>query len=176
MHGDSVWEQLEAKSASVLGRWSQLILDTYPPDTARFLRQERDNFVNPVGCTIAREIKTIYDELRHGMDPEKLAASLNEIIRIRTVQDFSPSQAIGFVFLLKEAARGALGAAADTASAERAEFESRVDRLALLAFDIYMECREKVNEIRVSEVAAQREMALRILARTQAAGEMGEIG
>ena len=40
----------------------------------------------------------------------------------------------------------------------------------MLAFDIYTKCREKVYEIRVNEVAAQREMALRILARTNATG------
>jgi hypothetical protein len=176
MYRDSVWEQLEVKSTSILGKWFQLILDTYPADTANFLQHERDRFINPVGCIISQEIKAIYDELLHGMNLEKLTTSLNEIIRIRSVQDFSPSQAVGAIFLLKQAVREELAGeiAGKRFCAELLDFESRIDRLALLAFDIYMKCREKVYEIRVNEVVAQREMALRILARTNATGEIGE--
>jgi hypothetical protein len=178
MHRDSVWEQLEVKSASILGKWSQLILDTYPPDTAKFLQQEKDRFINPVGCIISQEIKTIYDELLHGMNPEKLTASLDEIIRIRTVQDFSPSRAIGFIFLLKQAVRETLGSevAGNRFCTELLNFESRVDRLALLSFDIYMKCREKVCEIRVNEVAAQRDMAMAILSRASQMDDTDEAG
>lgn len=176
MYRDSVWEQLEVKGASILVKWSQLILDTYPADTANFLQHERDRFINPVGYIISQEIKVIYDELLHGMDLEKLTASLNEIIRIRSVQDFTPSQATGFIFMLKQAVWEELASeiAANPTSKGLLGFESRIDRLALLAFDIYMKCREKVHEIRVNEVAAQREMALRILDRTNATGEIGE--
>ncbi|MFC1980757.1 RsbRD N-terminal domain-containing protein [Chloroflexota bacterium] len=176
MYHDPVWEQLELKSASIMGKWSQLILGTYPADTVNFLQHERDRFINPVGCIISQETKTIYDELLHGMNLEKLTTSLNEIIRVRSVQDFSPSQAIGFIFLLKQAAREELASevAGNRISEELLDFESRIDRLALLAFDIYMECREKVYEVRVNEVAAQREMALRILARTNEMDETSE--
>ena len=174
MQGDSIREHLEVKSTSILKKWSELILETYPADTARFLKDERDRFVNPVGYVISHEIKTIYDELLHGMDPQRLTGSLNEIIRIRSVQDFSPSQAVGAVFLLKLAVREELNGeiAGERGWGELLDFESRVDKLALLAFDIYMQCREKVSQIRVNEVASQRDMALRILAR--AGGADGE--
>jgi hypothetical protein len=176
MHRDSVWQQLEVKSASILGKWSQLILDTYPADTAKFLQHENDRFINPVGCITSQEIKAIYDELLHGMNLERLTGSLTEIIKIRSVQDFSPSQAVGAIFLLKQVVREELAGeiAGNPISEELLDFESRIDRLALLAFDIYMKCREKVYEIRVNEVTAQREMVLRMLARTNTAGKMGE--
>jgi hypothetical protein len=57
------------------------------------------------------------------------------------------------------------------------EFQSRIDQLALLAFDIYMECREKICEIRVNEARADREMAFRLLERmsfTKGEPEKGE--
>jgi hypothetical protein len=173
MQGDSIREHLEEKSASIIGKWSQLVLETYPADTARFLRNEKDRFVNPVGYTVLRGAKEIFRELLDKMDPARLAAPLDEIIRIRSVQEFSPSQAVGVVFLLKEAVRAELAGkvTGDRGYAELLDFESRVDRLALMAFDIYMKCREEVCEIRINEVAAQREMALRILA---AAGGTGD--
>ncbi|MDI6814817.1 MAG: RsbRD N-terminal domain-containing protein, partial [Dehalococcoidales bacterium] len=84
-------------------------MNTYPSDTSRFLKQEKDRFLNPVGYTISQEIGAVYEELLQGMDFGKLSASLDNIIRIRSVQDFSPSQAIAFIFLLKKAIRDELG-------------------------------------------------------------------
>ena len=164
------------KSVSILEKWSQLVLDTYPADTANFLQHERDRFINPVGCIISQEIKTIYDELLHGMDLEKLTASLNEIIKVRSVQDFSPSQATGFIFLLKQAVREELASeiAGNPTPEELLDFESRIDGLALLAFDIYTNCREKIYKIRVNEVTGQKEMALRMLARVNTMDEATE--
>jgi hypothetical protein len=177
MHGDSVREHLEMKSASILKKWSRLIRETYPADVTRFLQDEGDRFANPVGHTISQETRVILDELLHGMDPEKLAGSLTEIIKIRTVQDFSPSRAVDIVFLLKQAVREVLaGGITGDRWAELLDFESRIDRLALLAFDIYMKCRENICEIRVNEVAAQRDMALRILAVSGDAEGTGEAG
>lgn len=148
-------------------RWFQLILGTYPADTSRFLKQEKDRFANPVGYTISREIEMLYDELLQEMNPDKVAACLDNIIRIRVVQDFSPSQTIAFIFLLKKAIREELASeiAENRVLEELLKFESKIDKLVLLAFDIYMKCREKVFEIRVSEVKAERERVLKLLER-----------
>jgi hypothetical protein len=66
-------------------------------------------------------------------------------VRIRAVQNFTPSQAIGFVFDLKGLIR-AMAPADRQASKEMVVIESRIDALALLAFDLYMSCREKIYE------------------------------
>lgn len=177
MHGDSIWKHLEVKSNLILEKWSRLIHETYPADVTRFLQNERDRFNNPVGFVISQEANNIFGELLHDMDLEKLTDSLSEIIRIRTVQDFSPSQAVGVVFLLKQAIREELGGeiTGDSNYKKLLDFESRIDKLALLAFDVYMKCREKINEIIVHEAAAQRDMALRVMARTSETCEIGEI-
>ena len=139
---------------SILERWYRLILETYPDHTSRFLKREKDRFVNPVGHTISREIEALYDEFLWGMDVGKLSTSLENVIRIRSVQDFSPSEAIAFVLLLKKAVRETLESetSGSQVSKEWSGFESRIDRLVLLAFDIYMECREKIHEIKLKEV------------------------
>jgi hypothetical protein len=167
MYHDSVWEQLEINSKSIVGKWSQLILDTYPPDTADFLQHEKDRFVNPVGYVISQELKTIFNELLGDINLEKLSLSLDEFIKIRAVQDFSPSRAIGFIFLLKQAVLEELAdkIAGNPTSKGLLEFKSRIDKMALLAFDIYMGYRERIYEIKVSEAEAQREMAFRMLDR-----------
>lgn len=158
---------LPQKRAAILERWFQLVLETYPADTSRFLKQGKDRFTNPVGYTISREIETLYDELLQEMNSDKLAACLDNIIRIRAVQDFSPSQTIALIFLLKKAIREELASeiTENRVFEELLKFESRIDKLVLLAFDIYMKCREKVFEIRVNEAKAERERVLKLLER-----------
>ena len=46
------------RRAAILRRCLNGIFETYPPETARFMSNEDDRFLNPVGCTIAREMVT----------------------------------------------------------------------------------------------------------------------
>ncbi len=62
---------------------------------------------------------------------------------------------MSFVLELKGLVRGTLGGGD---SAEMRDFDSRIDQIALLAFDIYSKCRQKLFEIRVSEVKHQVEV------------------
>jgi hypothetical protein len=117
------------------------------------LRKQKDQFANPVGATISKEIEHIYEEILHGIDPERISPFLDRIIRIRAVQDFSSSQAVSFVFLLKEVVREELKKEIRENQVHDGLliFESRIDDVALLAFDIYVKCREKIYEIKANE-------------------------
>jgi hypothetical protein len=142
---------LDAKRSAILERWFNLILESYPAETVRFLRSQKDRFANPVGHAVSTGLEGIFDELRSGgLDRDKLSPFLDRIIRIRAIQDFSPSQALAFVFLLKNVIRTEL-ARAEVSYDELAGFEDRIDALALLSFDIYSQCRDKLGEIRLND-------------------------
>lgn len=148
-------EFLSQNQTTILQRWFDLLADIYPPETAKFLKEEKDQFANPVGYGIQKGLEGLYQELAREMKPARVRPWLDKIIRIRAVQDLSPSQAIAFIFLLKKVLREEL--AEDirenrVAVEELLALESRIDCLALLSLDVYMECREKVYEIRVNEV------------------------
>jgi hypothetical protein len=88
------------------------------------------------------------------MDCEKLSSHLDRIIRIRAVQDFSPAQAISFIFFLKQVVRDELQSDIHEnriSTSELVAFDAKVDELALLAFNIYMQCRERLFEVRLNE-------------------------
>ena len=123
--------------------------------------------MNPVGHTITQELDEIYQELLGEMNPERLTQCLENILKIRAVQDFAPSEATGFIFLLKKAIRKELAAEIkdNRLTLDFLEFESKIDRLALFALDIYMECREKIHEISLKQIKNEREMAFRLLER-----------
>jgi hypothetical protein len=158
---------LKENKASILERWFHLILETYPADTAAMMRKDRNQFTNPVGSTISHEIETLFKQLCEGIQNGECQASLDAILKIRSVQDFSPSRAVGFIFLLKKAIGETLKNEICKRSVmdEWLEFQSRIDDLALQAFDIYMDCREKICEIRINQAKAEREMAFRMMER-----------
>lgn len=145
---------LSAKKVAIVQRWFRLVVETYPPDTSRFLKREKDPFANPVGRAISEGIDALYEGLLAGTSSEKISPFLDRIVRIRAIQDFSPSAAVGFVFSLKRAIREELKHEIrdNRLSHELLAFESRIDRLILLSFDIYMECREKMYDIKATEI------------------------
>jgi hypothetical protein len=151
-------DHLNQKASHIRKRWVELIIETYPADSQRFFREQKDRFANPVGTTLSREVESLYHELLHGMDPEKVNSSLDEIVRIRAVQDFSPARAMSFVFLLKKVLREELDEEIKQSSAAYEELlilESRLDEMALRGFDLYVKCRERVYEIRAKEAKNQ---------------------
>ena len=169
---------LKKNKDAILERWLHLILETYPAETSALLKKEKDRFINPVGSTISREIETLFQELLQDMNSDRLSASLSAILKIRSVQDFSPSGAAGFIFLLKRSVQEILrsGIQKESVLEEWLKFNSKIDELALLAFDIYMECREKICEIKVNKAMADKEMALKMLERISFPKEKSQKG
>ena len=158
---------LKENKAAILERWFHLILETYPANTATMMRKDKNQFTNPVGSTLSREIEVLFKNLCEGSQDEKCQASLDSILKIRSVQDFSPSKAVGFIFLLKRAIGETLKneICKESVIDEWMKFQSKIDELALFAFDIYMDCREKVCEIRINQAKSEREMAFRMMER-----------
>ena len=160
-------ELLLKNKTTILKRWFDLILETYPSDTDALMRKEENQFKNPVGATFSREIEALFNQLCGGSQNGECRASLDAILKIRSVQDFSPSKAVGFVFQLKQAIEETLQGEIrreQNIEAWRA-LQSRIDALALQAFDVYMGCREKICEIRIHQAKAEREMAFRMMER-----------
>ena len=150
----SLEKYLSQNKQIILERWQELIWGTYPAETARFL-QKNNQFENPVGHDIREGIQGIFDGILQCQDKKVFYPFLDKIVRIRAVQSFSPSQAVAVVFFLKQAVREELRkeiAAHKIPYGELLTFESKVDEMALLTFDVYMECREKLSEIRINEV------------------------
>ena len=145
---------LAQRKTAIVKKWFSLVIDTYPPDTASFLKSQQDPFANPVGRTIWCGLETLFDELLAAMNAEKISAVLDPIVRIRAVQNFTPSQAVRFIFFLKQVVRENLKkeSVEKEISDKLLLFESRVDELGLMAFNLYMQCREKIYEIKANEM------------------------
>ncbi|MCA1944265.1 MAG: RsbRD N-terminal domain-containing protein [Desulfovibrio sp.] len=145
--------------------WRDAIYSTYPFDTAGFLRKGQDEFKNPVGVRTDAAVQALVKHLLEEtvLDDVALDAALDELVRIRAVQDFTPGKAIGALFLIKGIVRQRLpklGKLKDHAEAVL-RFESKVDSVALRAFDIYVKCRTQLYEMRLKEIKNRHAMLFR---------------
>lgn len=143
---------LEQKKKAIVKQWFELVVKTYASDAAQFLKKQPDHFANPVGSTFSKSLAILFNQLLAGPDAATVKTHLDSIIRIRAVQDYSPSQAVAFIYVLKNIIRENLRKELkDRRTAEELlQFESRIDSMALAAFDIYMECREKIYELKTN--------------------------
>ncbi len=147
-------------SESILEQWIAGTIQSYPGATVPFLSRTDDPFRNPVGHALRESLTALFEQLQGNMDTERIVRALDAIIRIRAVQDFTASQAVEFVFLLRPLLREV--APQPDPVPLGASLHDRIDRLALMAFDQYMRCREQLADIRTNE--ARRRIHVRPVA------------
>ena len=145
---------LAQKKTAIVKTWFAATIETYPSDTATFLKSQKDPFANPVGRTIYQGLTALFDEITKETGHEAILSSLDPIIRIRAVEDFSPSQATSFIFFLKDVIRDNIKKEDFQAQlfSELLLFESKIDELSLITFNLYMNCREKIYELKANEM------------------------
>ena len=138
--------------------WFNRLMESYPEQASLLLKRQKDPFANPVGTTFRRDLATLFDFITGTAESAAFDKALDNICRIRSVQDFTPSQAIGFVFQLKEILREQM----DNSSQQQA-LENVIDQLALRAFDAYQHCREELAQVRVNEAHRRTDALVRQL-------------
>lgn len=139
---------------AIAERWVSLSLLSWPETARPFLREEKDPFSNPIGSTLRRNLHRLACEVLGEMQEAAVASALEEMVRLRAVQDFSPGDAMRFVFDLRTAVRELAGAVPET-------IQARIDALALMAFSQYARCREQIYELRIREIRFRAQCATR---------------
>lgn len=152
---------LSKKKGALVAKWFDRVLDTYPLEVQGLFRQQGDRFANPVGSTILENLDGLFGELLGKGDFARIRSLLDGILRIRAIQNFSPSQAVVFLPLLKGVLKEEIGdeVRQNRLLEEWLEVESRIDDFLLLAFDIYMECREKIHRLKTQELRSRAAIA-----------------
>ena len=145
-------EALHNNRYTIVDKWVEYTLSTY--EASSFFKKEKDPFSNPVGGTIRTALKKIYTLLSQGGDASAYTEPLSSIMHLRSVQDFSPSQAVAPLNAVKHITRDILASDKETKHLvnELYDFEFAVDLAMLAAFDLYMKCREKIYQVRIDEI------------------------
>ena len=153
-------ELLSSRKKDIIKKWQEKIFLLYPADSKKFLASEADQFANPVGFSIKEKTESLFTVLVDNgeFNRGKVESILDEIIRIRAIQDFSPSQAVTFIYLLKDVITDELRNSSGSIKEmfpDVISFYGKIDRTVLTAFDIYSKCREKLFEIKVESAKNQ---------------------
>ncbi len=148
-------QSLAANKQEILESWFQATVDSYPAETARFFKNQKDPFANPVGQATYQSLDALVEALVAGAGREVMAEALDPILRIRAVQTFTPSKATSFVFSLKQIVRQHLPGDGRDAGMNMNGLDRQIDEMAMAAFDIYVACREKIYELKATESRKQ---------------------
>ncbi len=87
----------------IVNKWVEYALSTYI--SSGFFIKERDQFANPVGGNIREALNRLFPLLTGGKDSKEFIAPLEQIMSIRSVQEFSPSQAVAPLNAVKHITR-----------------------------------------------------------------------
>ena len=138
--------------SAIIGRWVDAVLATYAKDGADFFKRQKDRFANPLGHALREGLEKVFDQLYRGEGEIDPPAELLQFVKLRAVQSFSPSEAVAFIGELKKIVVDVCGAKALLEAADEwLAFDARIDALALRVFDLYMENRERLYEIKINE-------------------------
>ncbi len=137
---------IKQNKGQILNLWLKKFTDTYPEQSAQFFQNSPGQFNNPVGYTFRVNMEKIFDELFQDNDPDNMRKYVDGITRIRAVQGFSPSEAVSFVPMLRESLWEVCGqeVSREGLLANWLELTQKLEKLAHLAFDTYMSCREQL--------------------------------
>jgi hypothetical protein len=149
-------EALTGKKQAIVALWIERTLDSY--SSPGFFKKATDPFANPVGSNISTGLTRLFEALLSGSDAAGYADSLDQVVRIRAVQEFSPSQAMAPFLELKWVIRQIFSGDKATKPLLNSldHLDCEIDRIALTAFDVYSACREQLYRNRVQELKSGR--------------------
>ena len=145
-------EALRNHREKIVDRWVSYTLSTY--ESSSFFKKEKDKFANPVGGNTREALNTLFGLLARNVDPREFVAPLEQIMRIRAIQAFAASVAVGPIHAVKHITREVLEKDKERCHLvqDLYDFEFAVDLAVLAAFDLYMQCRERLYQVRIQEI------------------------
>ncbi len=141
-------KEIKNKRDLILNDWFSCIVSSYSIEISEFIKNQSDFFNNPVGRTIFSSLSTLLNGIIYKGKISLLRPTIDSIVRIRAVQGFKGSDAIGFFFSLKKIFRKYLS---NKNNSWIIECEIFIDKLAISAFDVFMICKEQLYRLKANE-------------------------
>ncbi len=148
----NISQALKSRENKILSVWTERTLDSYT--SAGFFKSSQDQFANPVGTNIRTGLTRLFELILAKAEPLEWVEPLDQVIRIRAVQEFTPAQAVAPILELKWVVKQIFSANKEGRELfpELTAFDCEVDRAALIAFDLFMQCRDRLHNARIREL------------------------
>ena len=147
---NSMKSLIEQNKEWILEKWLNRRLALFSKQKHSLIAAQMDQFQNPIRHEIFEGLKAILDNFE--TKGEKFTESLDQISRVLAIQDFPPSRAMSLFYELKEIIQErAKKTGVSFGHKEWVEFNSRVEKMTLEAFDNYIGHRETIYQLKVDE-------------------------
>ena len=143
--------------------WFGSFLEAFPEDKSCFLKKNKDSFANPIGSIASVSLKNLLEELFGEFDEKKVKKELDAILRLLAIQEMKPSRALSFIPSLKRIIKEDL----------TLDVEMKIEKMFLMAFDVYMACREQIYKFKANHI---KNSTLNILERKGLLCDVPEFG
>lgn len=149
---------LKDEKSSILDEWIDRVLASYPADSAQFFKKKKDRFANPLGHSVAQGLAEVYAFICGDKEAEALGSNLEHLVNIRAVGELSASDAVSFIYELKKVVADACRKEKHATATlnEWLDFDTKVDSVAMMVFDLYTASRERLYQIRINDFKTGR--------------------
>jgi len=161
MGQENLKQLMEKNHGALLKAWFEQVIGAYSDEAHKYFAKVDNEFSNPVGSNIYRALDQLLAELHGEADADALYRHLEMIMRIRAVQDMKPSRAVAFMFAFKAILRKQFAdeiAAGKVTEADLRDMDGNLDTLGLMAFDLYMESKNLIYELRIKQIKETNDM------------------
>lgn len=147
------YERIASNRERIVSLWQAAALPQGFPLPCNKSTEEL-RFTAPADSLFNVEVEALFNWLISNEEPVAARLALQEICRLKAVQSVNSSEALSFIFDLKDIIRLVLGDDEPGCELclEYRELDKRIDQLMLLALDEYADCREHIMEIKMDEV------------------------
>lgn len=145
-----IYEYLNSQKPAILAKWQAVILPRY---SGLPQKKTAGPFTSPGTYIVRKNTELILNGLLNASGSEDCLEPLQEICRLKAVEEVSPGEALGFIFALKEIIGDELppGTGKNEVTILRA-LDKRIDDMALRAFDYYADCRARIYQMKLDEL------------------------
>ncbi len=157
-------EFLQTHQKALRDEWFKLALSAYPEMGRPFFEKVTGGFDNPVGQTIYDSLTALLAELlQDAPEEEVILAQVSNIMAIKAVQDVAPSKAASVFPAFKQVVMRAVypKGKCQVETEELIDFFDALDTVTLYAFDVYLERRVQIYEMRLAQIKANNDILLR---------------
>ncbi len=134
--------------------WFETAVSVYPEGMQTLVCGDKSSFSNPCGQNLSSDIDRFLRAVEKNESANELAARLTITVKIRSVQNISPSTALSFVPGLKNVLRDCYQKRhhRDVPLETYLEWSAVIDGATLAALDLYTEQRTRIAEVCIGDV------------------------
>jgi hypothetical protein len=145
---------LLAKKRQILSKWQSLAMSSYASHNLLNGKTGTGRFTDPISYVTIENTTRLYDLLISEVNDVDYLAPLEEICRLRAVQDIQPSSALSFIPALKQLVREELADEIGKGlfSDELENLDKHIDNINAMAVNTYSGCIARINQVRINEM------------------------